>query len=186
MPDWPTLRCAARLSAIACAEEDRTWIAAIFAPVVHGAILRFEAAAETDLTIALGRIDDHDPAWSAIALSEAEGWRLREEGGSPVLEGPARPAAAFALARAVVAPFLDRLLGRAPVPAWRRGPLLRKIPSRIGWTEIALLRESGDGLEPLAVGTLPLWALARAEGYCVVPPESEGLPDGSIVAALAV
>jgi molybdopterin molybdotransferase len=38
-----------------------------------------------------------------------------------------------------------------------------------------------DGVEPLASGYLSLQALARADGWILVPPESEGFAAGSMV-----
>jgi molybdopterin biosynthesis enzyme len=56
----------------------------------------------------------------------------------------------------------------------------------VGLTELVLLRETKGGLEPVSAGSITLSALARAEGFLVLPPDSEGLPDGAEVEAYAV
>jgi molybdopterin molybdotransferase len=61
-------------------------------------------------------------------------------------------------------------------------PLARKVTSTIGMAEIVPVRCSGNSAEPLAGGYLSFAALARADGWILVPPESEGYPAGAPVA----
>ena len=61
--------------------------------------------------------------------------------------------------------------------------MTRKIASGLGMSEIALLRLTRDGLLPLACGDLTLSAIAAADHWLAVPPESEGFPPGELVEA---
>ena len=59
--------------------------------------------------------------------------------------------------------------------------LTRKIASAIGVTELVPVTRDGRGAEPLASRYLPLSAISRADGYVLVPAESEGYSAGSAV-----
>jgi molybdopterin biosynthesis enzyme len=59
--------------------------------------------------------------------------------------------------------------------------LSRKIVSTIGLAEVVPVRRTGDSAEPLASKYLPWSALARADGYILVPAESEGYSVGAQV-----
>jgi molybdopterin molybdotransferase len=54
--------------------------------------------------------------------------------------------------------------------------------SAIGTTEICPVQRIDDGIEP-AMGYSPanLLALARADGFVIVPEGSEGMPAGAVV-----
>jgi len=43
------------------------------------------------------------------------------------------------------------------------------------------VRRVADGVEPLASGYWPVQALTRADGWVLVPPESEGFPAGTVL-----
>jgi len=60
--------------------------------------------------------------------------------------------------------------------------LARKVTSTIGMAEVIPVRSADGATEPLASGYLSRAALARADGWILVPPESEGYPAGSAVA----
>lgn len=60
-----------------------------------------------------------------------------------------------------------------------KAALTRKVTSTIGIAELVPLARSAHGVEPLAFGYLPLQSLARADGWMLVPPESEGYPAGA-------
>ena len=62
-------------------------------------------------------------------------------------------------------------------------PLARKIASSVGIAEIALLAREGDAWLPLAIGDLPLQAIARADAWLAVPGGSEGFAAGTAVDA---
>ena len=53
--------------------------------------------------------------------------------------------------------------------------------STVGIAEVIPLRRAGEQVEPLASGYLPLQTLARADGWMLVPAESEGYPAGTTI-----
>jgi molybdopterin molybdotransferase len=59
--------------------------------------------------------------------------------------------------------------------------LARKIVSTVGMTEVIPVRRRDGGIEPVATGYFPLQAMARADGYVLVPAASEGYVAGSVV-----
>ena len=61
-------------------------------------------------------------------------------------------------------------------------PLTRKATSTVGMTELVPVRCAGGMAEPLASGYLSLTALARSDGWIVVPADSEGFAAGTQVA----
>jgi molybdopterin molybdotransferase len=100
----------------------------------------------------------------------------------PVIVLPGTPDQALAAWWTLALPALDRLSGRRPrVPLTR--PLVRKIASRVGIAEMVLLERRDAGWMPLAVGEMPLAAIARADGWLVVPDGSEGHAAGTPVDA---
>lgn len=115
-----------------------------------------------------------------IALRPAETAAIGAAGGRPVLLLPGRPEAALAAFLALARPLLAALAGAAESPA-RPAPLLRKIASTIGLTEVVFVRRRAEGIEPLGSEGLPLRRLAEADGAVLVPPECEGYAEGSQV-----
>ena len=100
----------------------------------------------------------------------------------PVIVLPGTPDQALAAWWTLALPALDRLSGRRPrVPLTL--PLVRKIASRVGIAEIVLLERRDAGWIPLAVSEMPLAAIARADGWLVVPDGSEGHAAGTPVDA---
>ena len=72
-------------------------------------------------------------------------------------------------------------------PAWphrsRQGVLTRKIASEIGRVDYCRVRCVGDEVEPLALsGASILSSTTRADGFLIVPAESEGYAPGTPVA----
>lgn len=116
-----------------------------------------------------------------LALRPGEGALCGRIGAAPVVIVPPRLDAALALALLILRPCLDRLADARPRPPLTRAPLTRKIASGLGLTELALLRGSEAGFEPLAVGDLPLAAMAKADAWLAVPPDSEGFAAGELV-----
>jgi molybdopterin biosynthesis enzyme len=117
-----------------------------------------------------------------IALSPGETSALGFLGNRPVLLLPGRVDATVAgwlmLGRLIVA----RLCGaRERTDPPRMLTLARKIASTLGVTEVVPARCAGDQAEPLAAGYWPLSAIARADGYVVIAPESEGSSAGTAV-----
>ncbi|WP_439552375.1 hypothetical protein [Falsiroseomonas sp.] len=80
-----------------------------------------------------------------------------------------------------------RVLSGAPAPAPVRARLARKVASAVGITELVPLAVDTDGMAtPLAIGALPLGALARAQAVLVVPPGTEGYEAGTMIEALSL
>jgi molybdopterin biosynthesis enzyme len=121
-------------------------------------------------------------ALHGLALSPGETAALGFVVARPVLLLPGRIDAALAVWLLLGRPLLDRLAG---VIAKEEGgttlPLARKIASTVGMTELIPVRCSDGQAEPLAANYLPLSVLSRADGYVVIPPESEGSSAGSAV-----
>jgi len=59
--------------------------------------------------------------------------------------------------------------------------LARKVASTVGLAELVPVRRVGDKVEPLATKYLPLSALARSDGWILVPADSEGYSAGTPV-----
>ena len=126
----------------------------------------------------------HEAVAFGLALTGAEEIRVAfDPSGAVVIEMAPRLDAAFVVARLVAAPLLSHLLALAP-PVTATRPLSRKIASRVGFTEIALLaRDTAGGWEPLAVQRLTGTALVRAEAFVEIPAGSEGMAAGTPLAA---
>jgi molybdopterin molybdotransferase len=78
-----------------------------------------------------------------------------------------------------------RLLGGRR-PQWpypvRRLTLVRKLVSQVGRVDYARVRIAGDGIEPIAIsGASILTSTTTADGFVVVPADSEGYPAGAQV-----
>jgi molybdopterin biosynthesis enzyme len=115
-----------------------------------------------------------------IALTPGETAALGFIGARPVLLLPGRLDAALAVWLLLGRELIDRLTG---VDETKEAPetltLARKIASTVGLTEFVPVRRRGGEAEPLATRYLPLSILLRADGYVVVPPESEGSSAGT-------
>ncbi len=148
----------------------------------------------TDLVVVLGGsgLDPADPAPAALAEAGAlvaSGLALRpgeaggcgHAGGQPVLLIPDRLEAALALMLTFTRPCLDLLHGATPARAMPPLPLVRRITSTVGFTDIVLLRRREAGLEPLATAELSLPAIASADAWMAIPPTSEGMAPGTII-----
>lgn len=103
----------------------------------------------------------------------------------PVILLPGHPVAAAAAYECLAARLVRRLAGRSPDwphPA-RRVRLARKVSSALGVTDWCRVRFTDpETVEPLPLsGPLSLTQLAQADGFFLIPPESEGHPPGSIV-----
>jgi molybdopterin biosynthesis enzyme len=120
-----------------------------------------------------GTVDIH-----GFGLSPGETSALGRVGAQPVLLLPARPDAALA-AFLIVGNALLRGLTGAPISPGMPVTLARKIVSTVGLAEVVPVRVSAQGAEPLASGHWPMQALTRADGWVLVPPESEGFAAGA-------
>jgi molybdopterin biosynthesis enzyme len=124
-----------------------------------------------------------DPAaLHGLAIAPGRTTAAALSAGVPVLACPGEPAAALAAWWLLGLPLLDALAGDLPPPPALR-PLARKIASRIGLTEVVLLRDTPEGWLPLAVGDLPLGALAQADAFAAIAAGSEGCPAGAVLPA---
>lgn len=78
---------------------------------------------------------------------------------------------------ALLLPALARMTGSALRSVER--PLAGKLVSQVGFADLALMRDTDAGYEPLAAGHVPLAALVAADAIGIVEPESEGAPAGT-------
>jgi len=120
-----------------------------------------------------GTVDIH-----GFGLSPGESAALGSANGQPVLLLPARLDAALA-AFLVVGDALLRGLTGALISPGMPVTLARKIVSTVGLAEVVPVRRVDGGAEPLASGHWPMQAIARADGWVMVPPESEGFAAGA-------
>jgi molybdopterin biosynthesis enzyme len=121
-------------------------------------------------------------ALHGLALSPGESAAFGFAGEQPVLLLPGRLDAALAVWLTLGRPAVDRLAAAKPALEFiETARLTRKIASTVGVTEFVPVTRDGRGAEPLASRYLPLSALSRADGYVLVPAESEGYPAGSAV-----
>lgn len=116
-----------------------------------------------------------------LALQPGRTAAVGRIGNTPVVILPGAPDHALAVWWTLVLPALDRLAGGQRKT--RSRPLAQKIASTVGIAEIVLLGEQDGAWVPLAVGDLPLTAIARSEAWLVVPGDSEGYAAGTPVNA---
>jgi molybdopterin molybdotransferase len=153
------------------------------------------AAAWLDATLAaLGCIPIRDSAAANIAIawtgSDEPRLALRpgdtaaiapRDGGTVTITLPERfdglVAGFLALALPVVAVLSHRQI------RLESRPLQQKIVSAIGSSDCVLMQVTGRGFTPLATGEITLAALAKADAFAFMPPESEGAPAGHSIAA---
>ncbi len=174
-------------------------VAALGANVIFvRALERALADEQTDLVITVGGTgtgrDDGSVALLArmgevaihgFGIAPGETAALGSAKGHPVLMLPARLDGALAAFLVVGEALLRRLTGLgAPEPAMPV-TLTRKIVSTVGIAEVVPVRRVADGVEPLATGYWPAQALTRADGWVLVPPESEGFAAGAQLAMRA-
>jgi molybdopterin biosynthesis enzyme len=120
-------------------------------------------------------------AFHGIGITPGESTAFGYAGSRPVLLLPGRLDAALAgwltVGRRMLARLAFRLIEEQPFSA----ELARKIASPLGLAEVIPVRRRLGRVEPLAAGYLPIQALARAEGWVLVPADSEGYPVGTRV-----
>ena len=119
-----------------------------------------------------------------IALTPGETAALGFAGPRPVLMLPGRLDAALSVWLVVGRRILERLAATThnkesePVETLA---LARKITSTVGLAELVPVRRNAGQAEPLATKYLPLSALARSDGWILVPADSEGYSAGTAV-----
>lgn len=109
-------------------------------------------------------------------------WIEAGSGGSVRIEMSPRFDGLIAAYLALAVPVIAKLSARriCPIPQ----PLVRKIASAIGMTELVLLRSSEGKLNPMAVGNVTLVGLAQSGAYYLVPAEVEGHAIGEAIDAV--
>jgi len=116
-----------------------------------------------------------------IGITPGETTALGFVGTRPVLLLPGRIDAALAgwltIGRRMLARRAFRLIEEQPFAA----ELARKIASPLGLAEIVAVRRRLGRVEPVAAGYLSMQALAHAEGWILIPADSEGHPAGARV-----
>jgi molybdopterin biosynthesis enzyme len=121
-------------------------------------------------------------AFHGVALAPGETSAFGVLNEHPVLIVPARLDAALAVWLTLGRRMMARLCGRNDEEDWGTSvTLTRKIASTLGLVELVPVAREAGGVVPLASGYLPLQALARSDGYVMVPAESEGFAAGARV-----
>jgi molybdopterin molybdotransferase len=107
--------------------------------------------------------------------------------GTPVFLLPGAPPACFWAYEFFGGRALRRMAGRDPAPPYPRRELAsaRKIVSEIGVAEVCPVRRLADGrVEPIpGFAESGIAAMARADGFVVVPEGSEGFAQGAMLTA---
>jgi len=158
------------------------------------------SASKADLVLCLGAtgLGENDHSAKAlhqagvllhhgIAFQPAEtagcGYVSKGETSFPVILAPGRFESAFSIWLALVRPLLSHLTQREPKRETL--PLARKITSDPGIADLVLLHRSATdtGLcwEPLATGDIPWSAIAKAQAFHILPPDSEGYAVGEML-----
>jgi molybdopterin biosynthesis enzyme len=121
-------------------------------------------------------------AFHGVGLIPGETAGFGAVGARTVLLVPARIDATLAVWLTLGRRWLRNLAGGGDEDGSLMAELARKVTSTVGMAEVVPVRCRGRVAEPLAGGYLSLSALARADGWLLVPPESEGYPAGAQVA----
>jgi molybdopterin biosynthesis enzyme len=124
----------------------------------------------------LGRLELH-----GIALTPGETAAFGLVGPRPVLLLPGRLDAALAVWLVIGRHLLSRLGGVADERPATKARLARKVASTLGLAEVVPVRMREGAADPIASGYVPLSALAQADGWLLVPADSEGYPPGAEV-----
>lgn len=163
----------------------------------HDGLAEVLAGREDDLLLVLGGsgLGSNDPSSGAlekvgdlvyrgVAINPGETTTLGRVRGTPVIILPGPPLAALFAYDLVAGRAVRRLAGRDPgLPyGMRRAVLARKIASGLGRLDSCRVRISGDDAEPLAVAdNRTLTTAVRADGFVLVPEQSEGVAAGTEV-----
>jgi molybdopterin molybdotransferase len=116
-----------------------------------------------------------------VALLPGETTAFGMVGSRPVLALPGRLDAALAAWHMLGRAILAQLAGSLEPPYMRSMKLTQKLSSTVGLAELVPVRCEGLLVTPLASGYLPFSALAQANGWIFIKPESEGYPSGAEV-----
>ena len=105
-------------------------------------------------------------------------------GGVPVLLLPGNPVSCLVAYDFFAGPVIRRLGGLPSALPYPRVvlPLAGGLVSQIGRTDCARVRVRAGRVEPVAIGgAAVLSSVTGADGFVIVPPESEGFPEGHTV-----
>lgn len=119
-----------------------------------------------------------------LALRPGDTAWIKQEGASIVVDAPNRFDGVVGVWCALVLPLLARLLDQ-PLQGLNV-ELTRKVTSAIGFAEVALFRRQIGDAAPLAVGDLPLSAIAATDAWCIVPSDLEGYPQGATISLMTI
>jgi molybdopterin molybdotransferase len=123
-----------------------------------------------------GQVEVH-----GMAICPGETAALGFLGERPVLLVPGRLDAALAVWLLVGRHLMARLAGGRVDDCAAAATLRRKVTSTIGMTELIPVSCGRGMADPLGSGYLSLTALARSDGFIMVPAESEGFAAGTEV-----
>jgi molybdopterin biosynthesis enzyme len=124
----------------------------------------------------LGHVEMH-----GIALSPGETAAFGMAERRPVLLIPGRIDAALAVWLTIGFSMLARLSASRDETQAVTARLTRKVASPLGLAEVVPVRIRDGVAEPIASGYWPLGTIAQADGWILVPPDSEGFPAGAEV-----
>src|SRR5262249_41840509 len=120
-------------------------------------------------------------ACHGIAITPGETTAIGFVGHRPVLLLPGRFDAALSgwltVGRRMLAKRAFRPVAEQPFAA----ELGRRVASPLGLAEVVPVRRRLGRVEPVASGYLPMQALMKAEGWILIPADSEGHPEGARV-----
>jgi molybdopterin biosynthesis enzyme len=111
-----------------------------------------------------------------VALLPAETTALGFVRDRVVLALPGRLDAALAAWHLLGRSVLTLLAGAQDPMPMRQAKLTHKVTSSVGLAELVPVRCDNDLATPIASGYVPLCALAQAQGWIFIKPESEGYP----------
>jgi molybdopterin molybdotransferase len=114
-----------------------------------------------------------------IALVPGETAAFATVGPRPLVALPGRLDAALAAWHVLGQAMLARLAKSREPLRLRTAKLTHKVTSTVGLSELVAVRCDGTSAKPIASGYVPLSALAQANGWILIRPDSEGYPAGS-------
>jgi molybdopterin molybdotransferase len=138
-------------------------------------------------------LEDHAPrilaevgelTFHGLALRPASPAGVGFLGGRPVFLLPGNPVSCLCAYDLLAGPAVRRLGGRSMEPAHRTCclPLARKIASAVGRVDYVRVQVRDGQVEPLATsGAAILSSTTRADGFVLVPRDSEGHGPGEVV-----
>jgi molybdopterin molybdotransferase len=123
-----------------------------------------------------GRVEAH-----GIALAPGQTAAFGVTGNRPVLLVPGRLDSALVVWVTIGRFILRRLSATSEADRTTLAALTRKVASALGMAEVVPVRCRDGKAEPIASGYLPAQAIAQADGWILVPADSEGYPAGADV-----